>query len=113
MTVEEAADFAGIELPESATDVHAHGERGIDQLVLLDITMPTDDLDGFLAASDLPPAEPGRNPVQASLGNQLGWQLDDLESFAGAEEEGPPVRQYVVDTSDAERVTVYIAAFAT
>lgn len=113
MTVEEAADFAGIELPGSATDLHAHGERGIDQLVLLDMKMPAEDLDAFLAASDLPPAEPDSNPVQASLGRQLGWQLDDLESFAGAEQEGPRVRQYVVDTSDPESVTVYLAAFAT
>lgn len=112
VTVSEAVDFAGIDLPDSATDVSAYGERGIDQLVLVSFTMPADQLDDFISASDLPTPQPGRNPLQPSFAELADWPLDTLEDFEGASEL-QPARQYVVDTSDRDTVVVYLAAFNT
>jgi hypothetical protein len=59
-------------------------------------------------------ADPGARPKpRHDKGSGPFNSENDLKQFEGVSDEGDPVRQIVIDTSDAATLTVYVAAFTT
>lgn len=107
-----AAKFARLRLPESTHALRMHSEHGVDRYVALRFVISKHDLAAFRKKSNLPELRKGYVAIVSAHAKQRGWQLDDLDKFAGASEvENRLARNVVVDLSQEASVTVYVEAF--
>lgn len=108
--VELVEEFVGVTLPHSTADLEVYQWVGIDEAVAARFLLDPNDLGAFLASGDFeaPPRE-GVRPIFA--GEQLGWQLDDIEHMLGHDEVVDSFsRQLLIDVDDPQRPVVYLLA---
>lgn len=94
ISVDEAARFAGFELPQTAEAVGAYRNDGRDRLVAFALRVDAGDLPGLLAAADfVEPLSPGRRVFQDPVD---GVEVEGVDDFSSAQDTRQVGRQLVV-----------------
>ncbi len=111
----ELESFARSKLPDGAVVADLDDRAALDRSVLTRFTIDRADLDRFVADAGMTrdPA-PGVQPLQAGVGDGLGWKVDELADAVGYDDERDHVvRQFLVDLATPGRAVVYLHAFTT
>ncbi len=113
----DALAFGGIVLPPSAEVLGARGDKGIDQLYVLAISVDRSGVDALLTGSQFTtPLQPGRRVRMSPLD---GFDPDNGTDIASAQDRrpvdgGPAVsREVLVDLSDPQKPVVHWWVFTT
>lgn len=108
--VELVEEFVGVTLPDSTAELEVSHWVGIDEAVAARFSLDRNDLDPFLASGDFE-APPRAGVRTVFVGEQLGWQLDNIEHMLGHEELVDSFsRQLLIDVDDPQRPVVYVLA---
>ncbi len=109
-------DYARIKLPQTATNIHAHTERGIDSLILLKFSLLPAALPQFLAKSGFQSGlKDGYNPLQFNEPDQTNpwWTPQNATVFAGiASGHGQFIRHIFVDQTNPTSYIIYVEAYS-
>jgi len=110
-------DYARIKLPQTATNIHAHTERGIDSLILLKFSLPPADMPQFLAKSGFQSGlKDGYNPLQWKEPDQTNpwWTPQNATVFAGiaSGQSGQFIRHIFVAQTNPTSYIVYVEAYS-
>ena len=81
---QEVEEFIDAPIPDSAINQHAEWERGIDRLVRIKLTLPTNDLDSFLTELGFTtPLSKGVHRLNSADSSSSWWDVDNLINFSG------------------------------
>lgn len=120
-SVEEVQRIAGIEIPDSATEVQVYGVTGwLDDYALIKFKLPAHELGPFLEKHGFHDLEPGYWSIYDSSSvdwwpNRLPDSKKPIEKYLGGKFEGPDriVQRILVDITNEDFYIIYLQCFET